>query len=212
MRPFPVWRRWFNTLLILGVLVAGPLGYYLHRDKTARRFHVVEPGVLYRSGQLPLAGVKRVHHDYGIRTVISLREGDREDDRDEEAYCKRWGIHHVRIAPVSWEANNGRPASAEAAIRRIRNILSNPRNHPVLIHCKAGRHRTGAFCAVYRMDFNGWTNDQAIDEMRRLGYENIDEHYDLYTFLQRYRPTPVRDNAFRTVSRQRGAMSGRDDE
>jgi protein tyrosine/serine phosphatase len=203
MRPFPVWLRWFNTLLILALLVAGPLCYYLYRDRTARRFHVVEPGVLYRSGQLPLAAVQRIHHDYGIRTIISLREGDQEDDREEEAYCHQKGVQHIRIAPLAWHSKDGGPAPAEAAIRRIRAILRNPRNHPVLIHCKAGRHRTGAYCAVYRMDFHGWTNAQAIAELRRLGYDNIEEHYDLYTFLQRYRPRPVGEAPFTTVSRPR---------
>ena len=114
MRPFPVWLRWFNTLLILAVLVAGPLCYYLYRDKTTRRFHVVEPGVLYRSGQLPVAAVQRIHHDYGIRTIISLREGDQEDDREEEAYCHQKGIQHVRIAPLAWHSKTGGPAPAPA--------------------------------------------------------------------------------------------------
>jgi len=205
MRPFPLWLRWFNTLTILALLIGGPLFYFFYRDSHARRFHVVEPGVLYRSGQLPLAAVKRLHHDYGIRTIISLREGDQKDDRDEELFCRRMGVRHVRIAPLAWHAREGAPVPAEAAIRQIRGIMSNPNNHPVLIHCKAGRHRTGAYCAVYRMDFHGWSNTKAIDEMRRLGYENVDEHPDIYTFLQRYQPVSVEDadNTFRTTSQTR---------
>jgi tyrosine-protein phosphatase SIW14 len=67
--------------------------------------------------------------------------------------------------------------------------MSDPANHPVLVHCFAGTHRTGAYVAVYRMEFDGLTNQQAIAELMANGYTNINEEMDLLGFLEQYQPT-----------------------
>jgi tyrosine-protein phosphatase SIW14 len=40
----------------------------------------------------------------------------------------------------------------------------------VLIHCKAGLHRTGIMAAIYRMEYNGWTREEALHELRSHGF------------------------------------------
>jgi protein tyrosine/serine phosphatase len=40
----------------------------------------------------------------------------------------------------------------------------------VLIHCKAGLHRTGVLSAVYRMEYQGWTRAQAYAELKAHGF------------------------------------------
>jgi N-alpha-acetyl-L-2,4-diaminobutyrate deacetylase len=40
----------------------------------------------------------------------------------------------------------------------------------VLIHCKAGLHRTGCMLAIYRMEYEGWTKRQAVQEMKDNGF------------------------------------------
>jgi protein tyrosine/serine phosphatase len=74
----------------------------------------------------------------------------------------------------------------------FRQVLADPANHPVLIHCYAGIHRTGTYCAVYRMDYQQWSNPEAIAELRSLGYATLDGDADVLTFLERYRPTANR--------------------
>ena len=41
---------------------------------------------------------------------------------------------------------------------------------PVLVHCWQGSDRTGAIVAAYRIAFQGWTREQAIDELVNGGY------------------------------------------
>ena len=65
--------------------------------------------------------------------------------------------------------------------------MDNPDNYPVLIHCFAGIHRTGAFCAIYRMEYEGWTNAEAIEELRACGYSNLDDEWDILGYLEQYR-------------------------
>jgi len=197
MHPFV---RAICLVLIVGSLIGGPCGYFMYRDWSARNFHVVEPGVLYRSGQVPVSSLERLVHDYGIRTVICLREGDQDDDLAEQKYCRKWGINHVRIPPRAWWAPDG-PAPAEQGLAVFREVMDNRENYPVLIHCFAGLHRTGAYCAVYRMEYQGWSNAEALAEMKRIGYRTLDEEWDILGFLESYQPGQQR--TFRPVSRQK---------
>jgi protein-tyrosine phosphatase len=178
---------------VLGVatvlaLIAGPLVYAFREEKQMRNFRVVRQGVLYRSAQMSLAGLMRAVNDYGIRTVISLRDADRPDDLAEEAYCRKEEINFYRLPPRHWDTSNG-PAEAEPNVRKFLEIIDDPDNYPILVHCFAGVHRTGAYVAVYRMERERWSNEQAIAEVKAMGYDNLDDELDVLTYLEGYRPT-----------------------
>jgi protein tyrosine/serine phosphatase len=183
--------KWLCGLLLLTVLVGGPLAFVSYQTRTFRNFHVVAPGKLYRSGQMTLGGLQQVIHDYGIKTVVSLRDahvpGEAPPDRTEEEYCTKEGLSYYRITPrVWWSADGTVPAAAN--VRRFLQIMDDPSHCPVLVHCFAGQHRTGAYVAVYRMEFEGWNNLQAIDEMRLFGYDSLDDEWDILGYLESYRP------------------------
>jgi protein tyrosine/serine phosphatase len=177
--------------IIAFLLFVGPLWYSQYRQAEVRAFRVVRDGVLYRSGQMSLAGLKRVLREYDIKCVVTLRDavhpGETPPDWEEEQYCKAEEITYLRITPERWWASDD-SVPAEKGIRRFRAIMDNPANYPVLIHCFAGIHRTGAYCAVYRMEYEHWSNAKAIAEMRDCGYRNIDDEYDLLGYLEQYRP------------------------
>jgi tyrosine-protein phosphatase SIW14 len=176
----------------VAALIGAPVDYALRAEAEQRNFRAFCEGVLYRSGQMKLAGLKRVVHDYGIRTVISLRDavvpGDPPPDLDEERWCRANDIGHYRLPPRAWWAPAG-PAPVEDNVRRFNQIMADPRNYPVLVHCFAGIHRTGAYCAIYRMEHDRWSNAEALDELRRSGYVNLDQEWDILGYLEDYRPT-----------------------
>ena len=184
-------RTGLGVLIVLA-LIGGPPLYGWHSQAQTRNFRVVKDGVLYRSGQMTRAGLKQVVHDYGIRTVITLRAadvpGEPPPDVDEENWCRKNEINHFRIAPARWWSVKG-PAPADEGVRRFRAIMNDPDNYPVLVHCFAGIHRTGAYCAVFRMEHDHWTNAQAIAEMKSVGYDNLDEELDILGYLEQYVPT-----------------------
>src|SRR5262249_21675743 len=172
----------FFGLLIAGLVVGGPLAYAYYRYHQIRNFHTVKEGVLYRSGQMSLPGLKRVIHDYGIKTVVTLRdalvEGDPPPDLAEEQYCRGQELFYYRIRPRTWWASDG-SVPAEKGLQQFRQIISDPKHYPILIHCFAGIHRTGAYCAVYRMEVEHWPNARAIEEMKSLGYDNLEDDFDV---------------------------------
>jgi protein tyrosine/serine phosphatase len=169
------------------LLIAGPVAFACHQQAQTRNFRVVRAGVLYRSGQMTLDGLKRVIHDYGIRTVVNLREGVTRADVAEETYCVAEEINFLRIPPRNWAEVDG-VVPVEEGVRKFKGVMSDPRNYPVLVHCMAGIHRTGAYCAIYRMEFERWSNDRALAEMRACGYSNLDDEWDILGYLEQYRP------------------------
>ncbi len=183
--------RWMGGIVLLSAVLAVPLLYRSQREKDFRNFRIVEDGVLYRSGQLTLQGLQRIIHDYQIRTIISLRAGyslgELPPDRAEEAWCLEQGLKYVRIPPRHWYSVDGGPVPAEQGVKVFFEVMDDAANHPVLIHCFAGIHRTGNHCALYRMEYNGWTLHQAIHEMRSYGYKSLEDEKDIYNYLTTYR-------------------------
>ncbi len=190
-----MWRSLQNLfgLGMVALLIGGPVAFAFHYQNQMRNLHVVREGVLYRSGQMSLAGLKRMIHDYGIKTVVTLRDaytpGEPAPDWDEESYCRAHDIDYYRIPPRKWEGLRGEPAPVEPGVRTFREIMAEPANHPVLVHCFAGIHRTGAYCAIYRMEFEHWSNAEAIAEMKRYGYTNLDDEWDILGYIEQYRPS-----------------------
>jgi len=181
--------RLLGGLLVVGIIVGVPVAWLNYRTGHFRNFRTVKEGVLYRSGQMSVAGLKRAIYEHGIRTVVTLRDADKPGepapDLAEEEFCRKEELYHYRITPRAWQAADG-SAPARIGVAKFCDIMRDPRHYPVLLHCFAGVHRTGAYVAVYRMEFESWTNNQALAELRRLGYDNLDSEDDVRGFLQQY--------------------------
>jgi protein tyrosine/serine phosphatase len=61
----------------------------------------------------------------------------------------------------------GRPTDEQ--VDRVRALVNAPENQPVFVHCQYGADRTGTIIALYRIEHDGWTIDQATAEARRYG-------------------------------------------
>jgi len=180
-----------QALLVLAVIlivVVGPVAFYRHREIHKRNFRVVVDGVLYRSGQLTPAGLDRLIRERGIRTVVSLRKKHPRSDDWEEAFCAERGVRHVRIVPRVWAADEDGDIPAEQAVREFLEVMDNPAHYPVLVHCLAGIHRTGTMVAIFRMEYQGWTLEQALAEMHHCGFEPEEMEQDIATYLRSYTP------------------------
>ena len=99
----------------------------------------------------------------GIKTVIDLR-GDY--NKDEESWVGDLGMTYVRI-PLKT-----RVAATEDQTNYFLKLVNDPSKLPVYVHCKGGRHRTGAMTAVYRITHDGWTADQAWEEMKDYDFNS----------------------------------------
>jgi tyrosine-protein phosphatase SIW14 len=120
----------------------------------------------------------------GIKTVIDLRI----DNLPAEAgWTRGLGMQYFSIPlKASTPAN-------EQQTSYFLSLVKDPAKWPVYVHCKGGRHRTGAMTAVYRITQDGWTADQAYREMTEYDFNNglfggpgAQKKY-VYSFYERYR-------------------------
>jgi protein tyrosine phosphatase (PTP) superfamily phosphohydrolase (DUF442 family) len=167
--------------LALGALVVGvPFIHYRAVYAHAKRLREVTPGVLYRSGQLTAAGFTDAVRQVGIRTCINLQDeyadpdvlGGYFDTRTikESELCRRLGVRYVYIPPDLLPGPQADGGERPTAIARFTAIMDDPANYPVLIHCRAGLHRTGVMAAVYRIVYNGWEPRRALAELKENGF------------------------------------------
>lgn len=183
-----------KSILIVGMLamiVGGPILWHQSSKRNYRNLHIVESGVLYRSGKLSIVGIESLFRQFGIKTIINFRafESGEQPDADEEAYCKSQGIRYERIVYRKWEADIGQPIPGQQSVDQFLKLMYQRKEiGPILVHCPAGKHRTGAFVAIYRMEYQKWPNYWAIDEMQELGYDGIANEDDVRGFLERYVP------------------------
>jgi protein tyrosine/serine phosphatase len=113
----------------------------------------------------------------GVKTVIDLT---RDGRRDERAFVEAAGMKFFRIPMTT----SDRPA--DAAVAQFLQIVNDPANQPVYVHCQGGRHRTGVMTAVYRMTQDGWDADRAYDEMKAYRFEGFPGHPQLKKFVYDY--------------------------
>ena len=182
-----------RTVIAVGLIaavVAAPFVYWSQTSVRYRNLRIVEPGVLLRSGQMTPAGFRRVAHEFGVRTVISFRDTKddtgTQQDQAEEDFCKANGCTFYRLPPADWTPVNG-VVPGDRTIADFLHILDDPKTQrPVLVHCFAGIHRTGAHCAVYRMEYNGWPAAAAVAEMRTMGTPRTTFADNLLNYLGGY--------------------------
>ena len=117
----------------------------------------------YYRGSQPTAGQFAQLKHLGIKTVVDLRE---DTERGAADAAQKAGLQYFRIAMRA-----STPATKEQTAYFLA-LVNDPANWPVYVHCKGGRHRTGAMTAVYRITHDDWTADQAYQEMKDYDFNN----------------------------------------
>lgn len=112
---------------------------------------------LYRSAQPTAEGMRNLRK-LGIVTIVNLRSF--HSDRSKIG-TTRLGYEHIYMK--HWH-----PERKEVV--RFLQIVTDPKQTPVLVHCWHGSDRTGMMVAMYRIAVQGWSKDEAIREMKTGGF------------------------------------------
>jgi len=186
---------WAGGILLVAIVAGVPLlSGRLHYDQF-KRLRVVADHRLYRSGQLTADGFRQAHHKYAFKTVVNLQEEAEAVDpiipkspldkskTTESEVCRELGIDFVplRGGVLDRDGSGGRPELVDA----IFEIFDDDDRYPILFHCRAGLHRTGLICAIYRMEYDGWSRGRALEELRANGFGTYKSTND-NAYIQRY--------------------------
>jgi protein tyrosine phosphatase (PTP) superfamily phosphohydrolase (DUF442 family) len=170
---------WVLGLGIAAMLTVIPYGYYRWGYTHSKRLREVAPGLVCRSGQMTADGFADAVEHYHFHTIINLQDEFPDPDIrlsyfgkgtiKESELCRRLGVQYVFVPPDLISRKRVPPDRPEA-IDRFLALMDDPSTYPVLLHCRAGLHRTGIMVAVYRMEYQGWNREQAIGEMKENGF------------------------------------------
>lgn len=138
-------------------------GKYLFQP---RKWGVVEADGFYRSGQIHGRIVERVLREHGIDLIVDLASGGPRGDPHEaaeRAAAQRLGIRRLELSIPG----DSRGASDDYATALAELVRARRAGEQVLVHCNAGRERTGTLVAMYRMLVSGWDGPRAYAESAR---------------------------------------------
>jgi protein tyrosine phosphatase (PTP) superfamily phosphohydrolase (DUF442 family) len=127
----------------------------------------IEEG-LYRGAQPDAAGFRELA-GLGVRAVLDLA------GRGDERFVPDDSMKLFHVPMSAWGLHD------DLVLKALR-IMVDPRNRPLMVHCRHGADRTGAMVALYRVVVQGWTREQAVREMDDGGYH----HSWLWRDLDRY--------------------------
>jgi len=115
----------------------------------------------YRGGQPDRDGFRALEA-FGIRTVISLRQ-----TVNDVPLAAGSGLVLVRVPMKSRYVSENHGLRIVRAMQALRLGLQ---SGPVLVHCHHGADRTGAIAALWRILYQGWSRQQALDELIAGGF------------------------------------------
>ena len=182
------------VLLISGVLtVTYPLAGFANDSRLEKWAHPLEreglpnlhqvTPLLYRGAQPTAIGMQQLKA-MGIKTVVNLRSFN--SDREELGTT---GLAYEHIPMKAWHPEQ------EDIVRFLR-ITTDKTRAPVFVHCQHGADRTGLMCAIYRVVIQGWTKEEAIQEMTQGGFG----HHTIWTNLVRF----IQDLDIEGIKKQAG--------
>jgi hypothetical protein len=164
------------AVLLLGV---APFVFYRMVYTHGKRLRVIVPGRVVRSGQMTADGFADAVARFHLRTIVNLQDDFPDPDIarcffggrtiKESELCRRLGVRYVQLSPGLISRRHG-PGERPAVIDEFLALMDQESTYPVLIHCKAGLHRTGLLSAIYRMEYQGWSRAAAFREMKAHGF------------------------------------------
>ena len=149
----------FLGVLIFAIIVVGVA--YVYWAVFNYRFFTVTEGQFYRSAAMPPEKLQEVVQKYQIRTVIDLRKPEEAVDAERAALAQA-GVTHFHLPTGQVPPND--------VIEKYLAILDQPECRPVLVHCNHGEGRAVLFAAIYRIEYEGWSNERARRASRLISW------------------------------------------
>ena len=186
----PLRRTLLWAAMALLLAIGGVKYYHIHYQY---RLGTVTQGVVYQSGAMPPARMAAEAQRLGLRTVIDLRTylpgqdatntTPLQDIDAEGRALAGVGVRHIHLPTPQ--------VPTEETVAKFLAVVRDPANRPTLIHCYHGIGRTELFVALYRMEFEGWSNQKARAQARFfLPYSSFSDTSEKGRFLIAYRPHP----------------------
>ena len=175
-------KRWVFVAvpaIVIGLAIWAWFGI-IRYQVIPKKFGVVIPGHIYRSGQISAPLIKKILTKYNIHVIIDLTSAD-PNNYDKQAEKKIAAELNIKVLRFPMSGNGtGDVNYCASAVAAIAN--AEKQKLPVLVHCAAGVMRTGGVIATYRILVQKIDPNIVEDEMEKYGCP-IDEKPVLRSYL-----------------------------
>ena len=180
-------RIGFAVLAIVLIFV----GKYVYDMNINHNFETITEGKVYKSGVIPPDELKDYINKYQIKSVVDLRMPGTDDivlnpEKLGELLAEKQAV--AKIEGVNYFSNPSEQVPSEKNISVFKKIMDNKANYPVLIHCYHGTGRAELYSAIYRIEYENFTNEEARNGVRTLiKWSSFDDGKPKGEYLKTYK-------------------------
>jgi len=183
-------KKMIIALAVVALVLVG-VGKYVYDLHINHNFKTITEGKVYKSGVIPPDELEDYIKKYHIKSVIDLRfpgtmDSINNPEIPEELVAEKIAIE--KIKGVHYFNNGSDQIPSEKALQSFFKIMDNKDNYPVLIHCYHGIGRAQLFSALYRIEYEGFTGEEARDQTGTIiKFSSFDDGTPKGEFLKHYK-------------------------
>lgn len=177
----------FSILAIVLILV----GKYIYDMNINHNFETITEGKVYKSGVIPPNEIADYVKKYKIKSIVDLRFPGTQDlvnNPEIPAELTAEKVAISKIPGVNYFNNGSDQVPAQKNLDVFFKIMDNKDNYPVLIHCYHGIGRAEMYSAIYRIEYENFTNEQARSGVRTIiKWSSFDDGKPKGEYLKAYK-------------------------
>lgn len=177
----------FSLLAIAIVFV----GKYVYDMNINHNFEIITEGKVYKSGVIPPNDIEGYVKEYHIKSIIDLRMPGTNDlvlnpEKPGELLTEKRAVE--KIGGVHYFSNPSEQIPTKKNIEIFTKIMDDKANYPILIHCYHGTGRAELYSAIYRIEYENFTNEDARKGVRTLiKWSSFDDATPKGEYLKAYK-------------------------
>ena len=167
----------------LGLILLFIIGYYIWHVHFNYRFEEISENKVYKSALIAPDKLESFLLDNKIKTVIDLLDAGVQDslnpakqgeiDAEDKAVDEINKKHNLNIEHINIASGQ---IPSKKTLEKFFEVLDKEESYPVLIHCYHGTGRAAMYSALYRIEYEEWSNYDARMKTRivveGLGYRS----------------------------------------
>ena len=177
-------------ILIIALLLLG-IAKYVYDMNINHNFETITDGKVYKSGVIPPDELQLYVNAHKIKSVVDLRFPGTQDLVNNPEIPKELTDEKEAIAKlknVNYFNNGSDQVPTQENLDYFFKIMDNKANYPVLIHCYHGVGRAEMYSALYRSEYEGWSNEKARQGVRTLvKWSSFDDGTPKGEYLKAYK-------------------------
>lgn len=175
----------------VSILILLCVGKYVYDMNINHNFETITEGKVYKSGVIPPDEIESYVKKYNIKSIVDLRFPGTADlvnnpEIPTELIAEKEAI--AKIKGVNYFNNGSDQVPTQENVDSFLKIMDNKDNYPVLIHCYHGVGRAEMYSAIYRIEYENFTNEEARKNVRTLiKFSSFDDGKPKGEYLMHYK-------------------------